>query len=41
MAVRLPGENSQANRQRAKEAGTKAVVQVDDKIYARILELLH
>ena len=39
-SVRLPGEKSQANRRRAAEAGAKARVQVDDKIYVRILALL-
>ena len=38
--VRLPGEKSQAHRKHAAEAGAAARVQVDDKIYARILDLL-
>jgi LDH2 family malate/lactate/ureidoglycolate dehydrogenase len=38
--VRMPGDNSQANRRRATEAGANARVRVDDRIYARILELL-
>ncbi len=38
--VRLPGETSQGYRQRARHAGTAAVVQVDDEIYSRIQKLL-